>query len=361
MQLKQFPEATATLTPLVDKQPRLADQVLFWLGKAQAGAALAADPANAAARDTGLRLRSRRSARGRQANQLAATDPDAKPRRGEILLELADTHQLAKLFKEAVPIYEQLLNEKILPARTEEMTQRLISALHLAGEYARSDQICANFQKDFPRSPLLSIVLFRSAENAYFNCAGCREDGPTCRTRPWSCPSSSTRLRKRYKAVIEGYPEFERIELARYGLAMCHFKKNDSRPRNPRIDPRARPGRRPRPCPYLLAECLIRLAPSKADDAFAVGMLQEKLQAAQQNLEGFIGATRKRPRRRTRCSSSASARRTGAHARQRAGAGEHALTAARMTFDKLIQTYPKEPQGMQAVMERTQVPGGPGR
>ena len=33
VQLKQFPEAIATLTPMVDKQPKLGDQVLFWLGK----------------------------------------------------------------------------------------------------------------------------------------------------------------------------------------------------------------------------------------------------------------------------------------------------------------------------------------
>ncbi len=35
VQLKQYPEAINTLTPLVEKNPRLADQVLFWIGKAQ--------------------------------------------------------------------------------------------------------------------------------------------------------------------------------------------------------------------------------------------------------------------------------------------------------------------------------------
>ena len=48
--------------------------------------------------------------------------------------------------------------------------------------------------------------------------------------------------------------------------------------------------------PFLLAECLIRLTPAKAEDALQVGMLQEKLQQAQQNLEGFIAANPKSPR-----------------------------------------------------------------
>src|SRR5262249_28169816 len=133
----------ATLQPMLDKQPRLADQVQFWLGKAQAGAAAAiTDPAKAADRDNGLKnaVNTIRAAADK-ANALSASDPDAKTRRAEMLLEAADTQQLAKQYKEAASTYEQILNEKSLPARTEEVTQRLIAALHLAGEYARSDQV----------------------------------------------------------------------------------------------------------------------------------------------------------------------------------------------------------------------------
>ncbi len=170
VQLKQYAEAANTLTPLVDKNPRLADQILFWLGKAQTGVALAADPANAQARDNGLKtaLATLKSAADR-ANALIANDPDARLRRADILLETADVQQFARMYKEAAAQYEQLLNEKANPARTEETTQRFIAALHLVGDYGRSDQVCAAFQKDFPRSPLLPIVSFRMAENAYFS------------------------------------------------------------------------------------------------------------------------------------------------------------------------------------------------
>ena len=52
VQLKQFPEALRVLQPLADKEPRLADQALLWIAKAQAGAA---DPNNAQAYGQALR------------------------------------------------------------------------------------------------------------------------------------------------------------------------------------------------------------------------------------------------------------------------------------------------------------------
>ena len=67
-------------------------------------------------------------------------------RRGDILLELADTQQLAKQHKEAANTYNQLLNEKLLPAREEEILQRQIAAVHLAGDYNGSDQLCQRFE-----------------------------------------------------------------------------------------------------------------------------------------------------------------------------------------------------------------------
>ena len=52
VQLKQFADAQKTLQPLVDKEPRLADQALLWIGKAQVGAA---DPAKPQAHDQALK------------------------------------------------------------------------------------------------------------------------------------------------------------------------------------------------------------------------------------------------------------------------------------------------------------------
>jgi len=39
--------------------------------------------------------------------------------------------------------------------------------------------------------------------------------------------------------------------------------------------------------PYLLADCLMRLAPVKADDALAAGRMEEQLKAAVEMLDGF--------------------------------------------------------------------------
>src|SRR5438270_4233508 len=52
VQLKQFPEAIRVLQPLAEKEPRLADQALLWMAKAQAGAG---DPNNAQAYVQALR------------------------------------------------------------------------------------------------------------------------------------------------------------------------------------------------------------------------------------------------------------------------------------------------------------------
>src|SRR5206468_3099722 len=82
VQMKEFADAVKTLTPLVDKEARLADQVLFWLAKAQAGAAPDGNnPAIAAA------LNTFRAAADR-AQKLGDQDPEAKLRRAEILLEM---------------------------------------------------------------------------------------------------------------------------------------------------------------------------------------------------------------------------------------------------------------------------------
>src|SRR6266704_3243810 len=95
-------------------------------------------------------------------------EPEAKLRRGEILLEMAD--QMQRLFqnKESAAIYNQLLNDKVLTERDEEIMQRLTNALHLAGDYNESDKACVKFQERFPQSTLMPAVLFVFAENSFF-------------------------------------------------------------------------------------------------------------------------------------------------------------------------------------------------
>src|SRR5262249_6189819 len=143
---------------------RLADQALLWVGKAQIGAG---DPNNQAQFEQSVRAgieTLRKAADRAQASQ----DADAKVRRAEILMEMADAQQSIKQYREAASVYQNLLNDKTLPEREEELLERQVTSLHLAGDYAASDAAAQRFQKDHPRSPLLPVVLFRHGENAYF-------------------------------------------------------------------------------------------------------------------------------------------------------------------------------------------------
>ena len=124
---------------------------------------------------------------------MAGSDPDAKARRAEMLLEIADTQQFAKQYKDAANTYEQFLNEKSLPDRTEELTQRLIVALHLAGEYPRSDQVANQFLQQFPGEPAPRAGPVPARRERVLRRPGRREAARTCPTARPNWPSYSTR------------------------------------------------------------------------------------------------------------------------------------------------------------------------
>ena len=354
VQMKMFPEAVATLQPMLDKQPRLADQIQFWLGKAQAGVASAiTDPQKAADRDNGLKnaINTLKGAADK-ANALAGTDPDAKVRRAEIMLEVADTQQIAKQYKEAATTYEQIINEKNLPARTEELQQRLIAALHLAGDYARSDQVANQFLQQYPESTLRIPVLFRLAENAYFVAVAAekRMDFPN---RQVELPKLFDEAAKRYQAVIDRGGEFEKLSLARYGLAMCHFKKGDFAKAREALEkiPNADRAGELSYAPFLLADCMLRQAPATVAGAGETRKVLELLEQAAMNLDAFITANPKAPEvpdamlKLGTCQMRQAA--LIAVAQERAPI----IQAARNTFQKITQQFPKEPQAAQAKME----------
>lgn len=354
VQMKSFSDAIATLQPMLDKQPRLADQIQFWLGKAQAGVAAAqTDPMKAAERDNGLKTAiATLKAAADKANAMIASDPEAKTRRAEMLLEMADTQQLAKQYKEAASTYEQILNEKSLPGRAEELSQRLIAALHLAGEYARSDQFANQFLQQFPESTLRVPVLFRLAENAYFVALAAE--------RRMDLPNRQAELAKlfddagkRYQTVIDKGGEFERLSLARYGLAMCFFKKGEYDKARESLEkiPNADRGGELAYTPYLLADCQLRQAPAAVSGAGETRKVLELLESAASNLDGFIAANPKAPElpetllKLGTCQMRQAA--LIAIPQERAPI----LQAARQTFQKLTQQFPKEPQAAQAKME----------
>jgi len=355
VQLKAYPDALATLQPLVEKQPKLADQILFWIGKAQAGVAAAiTDPMKAADRDNGLKaaITTLRTATDR-ANQLAQADPEARTRRAEMLLELADTHQLAKQYREAAGTYEQILNEKALSARTEELTQRLVTAFHLAGDFPRSDQVANQFLEQYPESPLRLPVMFRLAENAYFAALAVERKNEGHARSP-DLLRMFDEAGRRYATVIEKGGEFERLSMARYGLAMCHFKKGEFDKAKAALEqiPNADRAGDLAHTPYLLADCLLRDAPATVSGATETRKLLEALEQAAGHLEGFVSANPQAPE-----ASEALLKLGTCQMRQAALIAvpqERApvLNAARATFEKLMQQFPKDVQAAQAKMER---------
>jgi TolA-binding protein len=351
VQIKQYAEAMKTLQPIADKEPRLADQALFWIGKAQAGAA---DPGNPPAYDQALKvaINTFRQAADR-AGQIGQNDPDAKARRGEILLELADTQQLDKLYKDAAATYSQILNEKALPQRGEEVLEHQITALHLAGDYAPSDQLCQSFQQTYPKSILLPAVAFRFAENACF-AALAAEKNPNLPNRAQELARLNDEVIKRYQVVIDKYPEFSYVNLARYGLAMGYYRKGDVEKTRDMLETIPAPDRVGdlAVVPYVLADCLIRLAPTKVDDALAAGKLEEELKAAVEQLGIFIAAQPNGPQTPDALLKLGLCHQRLAALLVKPEEKVKVLGDARAAYEKLMQQFAKSELLPQAVLER---------
>src|SRR5207245_669683 len=154
---------------IMDHEPALARHALFWLAKAQLGVA------EGGKEETQWVWRERALGSLRRAEKLAAAangnemgNHAGRTSRGAILLELADLHLQTQKPREAVTIFREILDQRLLPGRAEEVCQRRVSALSLAGDLRESDALAARFQEKFPMSSLLADVVFRRGENAYF-------------------------------------------------------------------------------------------------------------------------------------------------------------------------------------------------
>lgn len=359
--LKQFAEAQKTLQPLADKEPRFSDQALLWMAKAQAGAA---DPANRAAYEQAMKtaLGTLHKAAER-AHPFANNDAHAKTRRGEILLEMADTQQLLGQHKEAAVTYNQILSDKLLSNREEEVMQHLATALHLAGDYNESDKVCLRFLDVHPKSTLLPGVLFRYAENAYFRTLAA--DVPLRNVETRREPADRKREMdrwndeaiERYQVVIGKYPEFDRVNLARYALGVVYFRKGEPDKAKETLEaiPAADRNGDLVLVSYQLADILIRQAPAKAEDALAAGKLEEQLKTAIELLEGFTGSQPNGPQ-------TADALFKLGHCQQRLADllaqppdRAKALAAARAAYEQILQRFPKDPVQPNALFERAKV------
>ncbi len=352
VQTKQNDEALKALAPLAN-HPKLADQALYWLGKAHAGRAATADPKNPQQQTQMLNeaVGALRQA-GDRANQLAGSDPAAKGRRAEILLELADTHLTAKQPSDAARTYETILNEKLLPERAEETLERLVCALHLAGDLPGSDARAAAFQQQFPQSPLLPSVLFRVAENQYARAEKAGKENNAAAAKAGFADAA-----KKYEAVVSKFPEFERVQRARYGLGLCHVAADDYEKAAEVLDRIPGPDRTGdlAAVPFVLADCLIRVAPAKAEDALQDNMLREKLGKAADMLDAFVAANPKAPE-------AADALVKFGYCQKRLGIQlapgnerNDALNKARAAFDRVAKDFPQSPVAGNAALERAQV------
>jgi TolA-binding protein len=359
VQLRQFDAALRTLQGLADKHPLLADQALLWTAKAQAGKADPLKPETyRAALDTFRQAADR-------ANQRAGADPRAKKRRGQILAELAEAQQHARLYREAAATCNTVLNDRLLPDREDELLINLATALQLAGDYAESDRVCARFRAKYAASTLAPALEFRCAENASFLAlAAAKLPNPAERARETA--RHNDEAVKRYTALLGRYPEFAHAGLARQGLAMAHARKGDMEKAREVLEaiPAADRSGPLAVVSYQLADTLLRLAPAHADDAVAAGKLEEKLRGAADLLEAYLGGQGQVPR-------AADALLKLGYCHQRLGRllakpaeQQQAFAAARTAYERLLQRHPRDPAAAYATFERAKVlvlqrdPGG---
>ncbi len=295
VQQKDFAEAIKSLTPLVDRDPKLSDQVLYWLGKAQVGAA--PDPATnfqAYQQAVGTGIGTLRQAVDR-AQRIQDQDPEAKARRGEILLEIADQLQAVKQHREAVQVYAQILNEKILPEREEETSHRLLTGMHLAGDLNDADKACLRFKEKYPQSTLLPAVDFVFAENGYFRMLTA-EKIPDAKVRQKDLPPLQEEAIKRFQHVVQKYPEFPKLPIARYSLGLTHYRKGDfdAAIKTLKDIPPAERGGELLLVPFLIADCIFRQTPTLIpEDALATAKMEEQIKETIELLETYVSGAPK--------------------------------------------------------------------
>ncbi len=357
VQLGKFQDALNTLTPLREN-PALADQATWWHARARMGVADAnnADQVAQALREAIEEMK-------RAAEKAAASkDPAAKARRGDILLDLADNLQQNKQYKEAAALYQQVIAENNNPDRNEEAMQRQVTALHLAGQYRESDDLAKKFETTYPKSTLLAAVLFRSAENTYLTATTAAAAQPPAPREQLNAMYEDAI--KRYQRVLDKYPEFQYISMARQGVAMCHYKLGRYPQAIALLEqiPDADRNGDLASVPYLLADCLLRTLPSDAEatDGLTSGRLVETAEAAAKLLDTFVAVIpNQEPNQQVKNPNWPDALLKLAHTHVRIATQmanpedrKKELTAARETLDRFNQQYAQHPLQPVAVFER---------
>ncbi len=345
---KQYPEALRVLQGLAEREPALADQTLYWTGRAWAGIA---DPKNPQTNPQAWKnARDAFASAAEKARELAKDDADAPARRGKILFEWAELLLMTRQFKEAAVAYRHLVNDKAVPGREAELLQRLAAALHLAGDYADSEKACERFVQEHPRSPLLPAVVFRQAENNLLRAFAAEKEGKDAA----EVKKLVAEAEKQYGVLVERYPEFEYTGRVRYGLALCLYRKGDvdkarelleTVPTADHVDDLAN-------VPYLLTDWLIRATPTRADDALQAAKMQENLTSAITLLEAYIVANLNGPQMADALLKLGLCKQRLAQIQAEPKDKIAILGSAGRRFDRLLTTFPQHPLAPQATLEK---------
>ena len=350
---RQLAPALQSLKPL-EKHPTLGDRALLWTARTTVASA---DPTQAQPYDQALKaaIGFLQQASDR-ANQLAAQDPEAKIRRAEILIEMGDYQQLSKQFAPAAATYETALKDKLDPDRAEEFLQRKATALHFAAQYDPSDKVCTEFQQQYPKSVLLPAVLFRSAENAFVRAAAIEPNIPASKNADllkWMGESL-----KRYQTLVDKYPEFTYVSLAKCRMGLAHYRLGDYEKalklfsEVPQSDQQGEAA----VTSYYHADCLLRAMPTDTKDALAAGRQLVVLSEAIKLLERYVGG-QATPQTASPQTPDALLKLGYCYQQMAAQITEPkekgaALTSARQTFEKVTQQYDKSAAMPTAAFER---------
>src|SRR5262249_1867742 len=159
---------------------------------------------------------------------------------------------------------------------------------------------------------------------------------------------------KRYQLVVEKFPEFAHVNLARHGWAMILYRKGDLEKAKALLEAVPVPDRQGdlATVPYVLADILLRTAPATADDALSAGRLEEQLKGAIEMLESFVSSQPKGPQ------TPDALLKLGLSYQRMAGLlaqpPEKAkmLNAARGAYDKLVSQFGDHALVPQALFER---------
>jgi tetratricopeptide (TPR) repeat protein len=323
VQLQQYEAALQTLSPLQDDR-EVADLARLWMARG-----ILADPKT---KDTKPALEHLR-----KASELAGPNT-----RADVMLELADAQTAARQFAEAARTCEQILAAKPDGERSELALLRLAANRHLAGQFDESDEACRQFQQWHPKSARLDAILFRQAENALARAAAAKS------------PEKFADAIEKYQLVIRSPAGSVAAHRARYGQAVAYYQLGryaDARDALSAIPANERSGDLDG-VPSLLAECLLRSAPVRVDDAISAGRALRQLTEAAAMWEAAARAAGDTPAVADLMVKLGLCRQRIAELIAEPKEREAAMQLARQTFEQVKQKFPQHPLVAVSELER---------